>query len=101
MEWVLKHPRATLDMLGYIPGFLSQDDPRPAREQLDSAYRTGGGWQPFKGFTITPRGLQYPGDPPMALIAETTLRDEVVRFYQCSWVAIIQPDGTYEISRMD
>jgi len=101
MIWIMKHPRATPEMLGFIPQFLSEHDPRPAREQLDSNYRQGGGWEPLPGFTITEQGLKYPGDPPMVLIAETTLRDEVIRFYDCSWVVIIQPDGSFEASRMD
>ncbi len=99
--WIIKHPKATFDMLGYIPDMLSDRDPRPAREQFDANYRQGGGWTPFKGFTMTARGLEYPGDLPMPLLAETTLRGETIRFYKCSWVAIVQPDGTYEICRMD
>jgi hypothetical protein len=101
MIWIMRHPRATPEMLGYIPQFLSENDPRPAREQLDDNYRQGGGWEPLSGFKITEEGLKYPGDPPMALLAETKLRDEVIRFYDCSWVVIIQPDGSFEASRMD
>jgi hypothetical protein len=100
MIWVMKHPMATPGMLGYLPQFLSERDPRPAREQFDTNY-VHGGWCPFKGFTMHDNGLKYPGDPPMPLLAETKLRDEIVRLYQCSWVAIIQPDGSYEIARMD
>jgi hypothetical protein len=43
MIWILKHPRARYDMLGFIPQFLDDADPRPAREQLHSAYAHGGG----------------------------------------------------------
>ena len=97
----MKHPKANYEMLGYLPDMLSEDDPRSAREQLDANYRHGGGWSPFKGFTMTPTGLKYPGDPPQRLLAETTLRDETIRFYDCSWVAVVAPDGSYEIARMD
>ena len=97
----MKHPRATIDMLGYIPSFLSDNDPRPAREQLHTSYSHGGGWTPFVGFRVTSRGLEYPGDPPMRLLAEAKLRDETIRFYESSWVSITQPDGSVEISRMD
>lgn len=98
--WKLLHPNATPDMLGFIPGFLSDTDPRPAREQFQSNYV--GGWQPFPGFTMRPNGdLSYPGDPPTKLLAEAKLRDETIRFYQHAWVAVIQPDGSFEISRMD
>lgn len=102
MIWTLLHPDAHPDMLGFLPGMLNENDPRPAREQFNSNYRQGGGWRPFKGFTMLPDGnLAYPGDPPMPLLAETKLRDETIRFYECSWVAIMQPDGSCEIARMD
>lgn len=91
-----------MEALGYLPSFLDLDDPRPAREQLHSAYGHGGGWRPFKGFTMQGDGnISYLGDPPIKLLAETTLGQELVRFYEHSWVGIIQPDGIYEISRMD
>jgi len=102
MIWVLRHPRATPEMLGFIPSFLSERDPRPAREQIDSNYGHGGGWFPSRGMTLGADGnLHYPGDPPYQLIAETRLRDEVIRFYDCSFVAIIQPDGSFEVARLD
>ena len=102
MIWKMIHPKARPEMLGYLPQFLSERDPRPAREQFDTAYQHGGGWTPFHGFTLLPDGsLKYPDDPPMVVIAETKLRDETIRFHECSWVSIIQPDGTYEICRMD
>jgi len=101
MIWIMKHPQATPEMLGFIPQMLSEHDPRPAREQFDSAYGHCGGWQAFHGFTMTATGLRYPGDPEMPLLAETKLRDETIRFYDCAWVAIVQPDGSYEICRMD
>jgi hypothetical protein len=102
MIWKMLHPQAKPEMLGFIPYFLDEDDPRPAREQFDTAYHHGGGWRPFAGFEMLPDGnLNYPGDPPVLVLAETKLRDETIRFYEHSWVAVIQPDGSYEISRMD
>lgn len=101
MEWKLCHPKFTAEGLGYLPSFLSESDPRSAREQLDAGYSQFGGWTSFPGFKMTERGLEYPGDPPQPLLAETRLRDEIVRLYNGSWVAIIQPDGSYDIARMD
>lgn len=102
MDWILKHPRMTMEMLGYIPDFLSESNPRPAREQLNTAYSHGGGWQPFDGFRMEPDGgLAYPGDPPMRVLAEAFMRTELIRFYEHSWVAIIQPSGEWEVCRMD
>jgi len=100
MVWVMVHPQCTPEMLGFIPSFLDPDDPRPAKVQFHSNYISG--WIPFKGFKMTARGnLLYPGDPPCLLLAETKLRDEVIRFYEHSWVAVIQPDGSFEACRMD
>lgn len=103
MIWIPKHPLCDRDMLGHLPDMWSDEDPRCAVEQADMNYAHGGGWSPFKGFTMSADGssLSYPGDPDMILLAETHLRDETIRFYQSSWIAIIQPDGSYEICRMD
>jgi hypothetical protein len=101
IEFTLKHPRATHDMLGYLPQCWDARNPQSAREQADANYSHGGGWEPFHGFRMTNRGLEYPGDPPMVLIAEAKLRDETIRLYDCSWVAIVQPDGSFEACRMD
>lgn len=91
-----------MELLGFIPGFLSENDPRPAREQIDSAYQHGGGWSPFEGFKMLSDGnMQYPGDPPTRLLAETKLRDEVIRFYEHSWLAIVQQNGSFEVTRVD
>ena len=98
--WIMKHPQATLDMLGFIPLFLDTEDERPAKVQLRENY--GYGWAPLPDFKMLPDGnLSYPGDPPVRLLAETKLRDETIRFYDCAWVAVIQPDGSFEASRMD
>ncbi len=101
MIWIAKHPAFNFEMLGIIPSFLDEDDPRPAREQIASSYC--GGWSPFDGpVKMLPNGdFSYPGDPPTKLLAETRLRDEVIRFYDHAWVAIVQPDGSFEIDRLD
>lgn len=102
MIWVQKHPQFTLEMLGFIPTFLTETDPRPATEQLNTNYRHGGGWIPQSKFTMLPNGnLSYPGDPPLPLLAETHLRDETIRFYDCSYLVVIQPDGSFEVARLD
>lgn len=101
LHFMLKHPRATQEMLGFIPEFLSTQDPRPAVEQLDANYSHGGGWHDFEGFKMTETGIKYPGDPEMKLLAEAKLRDETIRVYECAWVAVVQPDGSFRICRMD
>lgn len=100
--WTLIHPRMTTDMLGYVPLFFDTLDPRSAREQINTNYSHGGGWHPIHGFEMLPNGnLKYPGDPPTRLLAETKLRGETIRFYEHSWLLILQPDGTWEVSRCD
>jgi hypothetical protein len=102
IQFTLIHPQATRESLGFLPEFFSENDPRPAREQINEAYAHGGGWDPFPGFTLGPKGqLFYPGDPPMQVIAEAKLRDEVIRLHTYEWVSIVQPDGSFEVCRCD
>ncbi len=100
-RWELLHPRMAHEHLGFIPGFLDEDDPRPAKEQFNERY-VFGGWQPFQGHKLqADNTLKYPGDPPMRALAQTKLRDELIILYEGEWVAIIQPDRSFEVSRMD
>jgi len=88
--------------LGPLEYMLTERDPRSAREQLDTGYKHGGGWNPFQGFRLTGNNsLVYPGDPPIHPIAIAYLRDEQINLYPSDWVAIIQPDRTFEVCRMD
>jgi len=95
------HPRAD-DLMGFIPCFLLESDPRPVREQFNERYAHGGGWQPFQGFNVNERkGLTYPGDPTFYPVAKITFRDEIIYIYPYAWVMIEQTDGSVEIARMD
>ena len=90
--------------LGYIPSFLNVRDERPARDQLNENYAHGGGWREFTGFTFDPitKTITYPGDPTYKQIAQTELPNgEIVRVFPYAWVMIEQPNGDFEISRMD
>ena len=101
-EWVMLHPDMTMAHLGYLPGWLDLDDPRPAAKQLDEGY-VFGGWRPSAlefGMTVD-YVLRYPGDPPIKPLAYCLVRDEVVVFYPSSWVAIVQPGRQFEMCRMD
>jgi hypothetical protein len=96
------HPKAVEDHVGLIPYWLSEDNPAPARQQLDDNYRHGGGWRPMRNFRLTPgNALRYPGDPPLLPLAEMHLRDELILVYEYGIVAIIQPDRSFEAARMD
>lgn len=96
------HPRVTADHIGMIPFWLDESNPEPARNQLNENYGHGGGWRPFNGFTLQPdNSIVYPGDPAHKPIAEMRLREERILMYEHAWVAIIQPDRSFEICRMD
>lgn len=102
IEFVPRHPQATLEHFGGIPDMLSDLNPKSAREQLDAGYSFAGGWQPMQRFTMSKGDvLWYPGDPGNYPIAELRFRDERIVLYDYSMVAIIQPDGSFEVSRMD
>lgn len=96
-------PRFHLDDLGFIPSFLDDNDPRKAAEQFHQHYAHGGGWRPQSGFERvgdTPT-LIYPGDPPFKPLAMIDFRDEAIFLYPCAYVGIFQPDGSFEVCRMD
>ena len=103
VEFELLHPAATHEHLGFIPAFLSLDDPRSAQEQLDASYKQFGGFNVFRGFRLGENNaLHYPGDPPMNPVAQVRIRHELVTFYlPGAWVAVIQPDRSYVVARMD
>lgn len=98
----LVHPCDIADYVGLIPGFLDNHDPRPAAQQLDANYQHGGGWRPMDGFTLdSDCVLHYPGDPPFRPIALIALRQEQILIYEYAFVCIVQPDGSFAVSRMD
>jgi hypothetical protein len=101
MIWAILQPGIRPDILGFIPSFLNDADPRPAAEQFNANYKFGG-WRPFDGFTLLSGDiLKYPGDPPIRPLAMTILRDEEIFFYEHAWVMIKQKDGSWQVSRMD
>ena len=104
IEFTRLDPRLQEEDLGFLPHFLSETNPMSARDQLDAHYVHGGGWRPFKGFTVIDgRGtIKYPGDEPLKPLAEAKFRDDtVIRFYSGAWVAIFGSGGSFEICRMD
>jgi hypothetical protein len=104
--WIALDPRFRPEGLGFLPDILLANDPRPVKAQLDDRYRHGGGYRPFsdKKFKLDRMTmvLHYPGDPPFRPAAFTQIGDETVVFYPvCSLLAIIQKDGSWEITRVD
>lgn len=93
------------DMLGYLPmsaDELSDDD---AVTQLNRNYAHGGGWNDMQGFGFNDSEagptLTYPGDPPTHAVAWAKLRDERIILFDSAWVAVVQPDGSFRVARMD
>jgi len=91
---------------GFIPQWLSEHNPMSAVEQIDKSYGHGGGWNDFAGFKLESKengyySLLYPGDPPTRELSRATLRDEKIVLFQHSWVAVIQPDGSFRVARID
>jgi hypothetical protein len=92
----------SVEALGLIPSFLDQNDPRLAKEQFDANYQHGGGWFKYDGFEMDKdHTLLGKGDPPLKPIATMWFRDERIFLYRHAWVAIVQPDETFEVARMD
>ena len=103
MIWQVK-PGTHPDLLGEIPAFVSEADDRPAAEQFDANYAHGGGWHPMPNWKFNPDGgaITYPGgDPPLKPLAMAVLRNELILVYPHAWVAVVQKDGAFEVSRMD
>jgi hypothetical protein len=95
--FTIAHPRVEL---GYLPTFFDYNDPRPAKEQIDSAYQHGGGWRPQPGWAFDPETMlmQYPGDPAFKPLAVAKLRDEMLVVYEHEYLAIIQKDHSFEMA---
>lgn len=89
MEWTALHERAE-DLVGIIPQFLIESDPRPAREQFDERYSFGGGWRPMSGWKLDQAtgAIKYPGDPAYKPVAVCRFRDETI------YAHLFQPAGT-------
>jgi hypothetical protein len=90
---------------GIIPGFLTDD--RPAAVQIDERYI--GGWKPNPRMnarwkltgTKPDYRLKYPGDPPSEAISVGELGCETIVMFPSAFVAIVQPDGSWAVDRLD
>ena len=98
---------------GMLPSIFWKGDERPASEQLDERYSYGGGFSPLDGgweldtLNVIEEGmpefytLTYPNDSPVNEIGRAQLNDETLVFFQHSWLAIIQSDGSFVVTRVD
>ena len=94
-------------VVAFLQDIFRGDDPRPAVEQANDRYAHGGGWRPFAGFEMTGAdttggaAIHYPGDPAMRELSRCTLNTETLILFEYGWVAVLQPDGSFVIARMD
>lgn len=88
-------------LLGQVPNWLDESDPRSAAEQINEGYKWGG-WKPMaKGPTLGPGNTMcYPGDPPLRPFATIEFRDERIFAYPHEFWAILK-DGKAEFARLD
>jgi hypothetical protein len=101
--WHRLDARAHLDHLGYIPAFLDEDDPDDARTQLDKNYAFGGFRPQSQWHLLDPvtMAMQYPGDPPTKPLWMGFHRQERIYVYPYGYVAVVQPDNSFVMARMD
>jgi len=96
-------PFSHMERAGLLPTFFSNDDPRPAYEQLLANYQFG---VTLSNFKLTGNGtkdwrLWYPEDPPLKPVSFAMLRGEALVLFEYEWLAIIQPDGAFIVHRVD
>lgn len=103
--WNLLDPRTTAEHLGYLPYLIGTQFPGTVAEQLRENYAHGGGYMPFGGdkWKLDPKThvLTYPEDDPFEPLAMTKIRDETLYFYNYAILAIVQPDGSFVVTRVD
>lgn len=102
LEFKMLHPSYTIEDLGMLPFFAWESNPKSVKEQINDNYKHGGGWQSMKGFTLNKdTSISYSDDPPQHPIAIANLRDEIIFVYESSWVLILQPNGSFDVARVD
>ena len=91
---------------GFVPGWVAQyaitDTDITLQDWFNEVYSHGGGWMPFSGFTLNDdNSLSYSGDPDQHPRYTMQVGEQTVCMYDGAWVCIINPDRSFEISRMD
>jgi hypothetical protein len=108
--------------VGLVCDFFDVNDTRPAKEQLDDRYSHGGGFDPLRGFIMLIDGsIMYPdysednedGDDELdkdedevegeilPVLATATLHGERINIYPGGYLAIIQSNGDFAVTRCD
>lgn len=91
------------EVVGFIPAFVSEENPDSVTKQINDRYSYGGGWNPLEGFVMdkSDKSIQYPEDPKLMPLAVGVIKGCEVIVYDHGWVAVVNEDGNYEVSRID
>lgn len=99
-----------MPVVGFLPEILRPDDERCAADQLNDRYAHGGGfraysdaWQLSNPGDVGKATLIFPGDPPFRELSRSRLplSGETLIFFDSAFLAIVQGDGSFEVSRVD
>ena len=108
--------KGDIEVAGFIPHWLNEEDPDGAVEQLHKNYGHGGGWRDTEGWSLlvgvkqnAPKvdvtesmyWLDYEGDPLMPMRACGLMREELVIVFDHGYVAVVQSDFNFRVARMD
>ena len=90
-------------IVGILPSFVNEGNPMSVTKQINDRYSHGGGWRPLEGFVMdkNDRSIQYPEDPKLMPLAVGVIKGCEVIVYDHGWVAVVNEDGSYEVSRID
>jgi len=110
IQFQMLHPRATQDMLGFIPHYF--DDrligSYTAEQLMIAGYQQTAGCEPndyfnrVQQFQMREGGvLKFPGDRPMKPIAMYQFGTETLYFYESEMFSIVQPDASFKVWRLD
>lgn len=101
-KWEMLVPGFTMEHLGLVPYWFDSEDKRTVRELIETYYQHGGGFRNIDGCTMAEnQTIKYPGDPRMKPLAKMQHGDELVLMYDYAILAIVQPDGTFQVTRVD
>ena len=101
------------DAVGLIPAFFDPSDARDAREQIEDNYAHGGGWRPHptpEHWTFDPQTLTVtyddkdPYEEPEqyhALASAKLPNGQAIIVFQSAWLLVVDPDGKWQIARVD
>lgn len=106
--WIIS-PGFDLERLGLLPELVeSPANGQTLAQHIDQSYAHGGGWRSFGAdWSLdlrdgVPASLTFPGDPAMPEVARfATKQRELFILFTNEFCAIVQPDGSFSVARMD